>query len=147
MILSLIENIRASRLTNVPPERMLLHGICTLTLDLAVKLLRGRGWKIIGVCTYSSDSESSFRAFGAFSPNSLAGLGGGLTRSGLTKYSMGTHRALCAPLIHAPFPSTHSTVPSIVSLLWSVTDTVSPGFGILPVDMDDESRGFAEWLN
>src|SRR2546425_12107030 len=123
MILSLIENIRASRLTNVPPERMLLHGISTLTLDLAVKLLRGRGWKIIGVCTYSSDSESSFRAFGALSPNSLAALRGGLTRSVLTKYSMVTHRALCAPLIQPTFPSTHSTVPCIGSSLCSVTTT------------------------
>src|SRR3989449_8767699 len=101
-------------------------------MDLAVTLLRGRGWKIIGVCTYSSDSESSFRAFGAFSPNSLAGLGGGLTRSGLTKYSMRTHRALCALLIHATFPSTHSTVPSIVTLLWSVTETVPAGLRLLP---------------
>lgn len=96
---------------------------------------------------YSSDSDSSFRAFGAFSTDSAAGLGGGLTRSGLRKYSIGTHRALCAPLIHAPFPSTHSTVPSIVSLLWRVTDTVSPGFGILPVDMEDKSGGFVWWLN
>src|SRR5438309_9803682 len=91
---------------------------------------------MIGRAGYSSDSDSSFRAFGTFSADSPAGLGGGLTRSGLRKYSIGTHRALCVPLIHAPFPSTHSTVPSIVSLLWRVTDNVSPGLGLLKFEYE-----------